>query len=354
MMLTTLMLSAAALGRLDGLVPAIRRLPGQMAQVVNQAVLRADEMLAYFKDIRPIYLIYRGLLKGSAFNGRLVLEEIARTPGIAMEAGDFRQGPNEVIDERFGALLFVSEGHQGKLNLSLGRDILASGGKVMMVGRTNGWQETGGLSFDIADVPEELLPVLAVVPAQVPVAYGITPGTVTLLPNGPLDFGALDVAGKTVEMKLDLDLSSADMAAQLRVALISVIPDAQSKVVVTTGPVEPVSGTHYRLPLFITLRDASLPTVHYEGKIQISARPGDILTPPDGLVTVLFNRPAPVIQAVRLLPNGPVDFGLVETVGQTVIRPLNVELSDPKTPLTVTLMSEIGRASCRERVLAMV
>jgi glucosamine--fructose-6-phosphate aminotransferase (isomerizing) len=183
MMLTTVMLSAAALGKLDELVPALRRLPEQMAQVVRQASARAEEMWDYFNGIRPIYLIYRGLLKGSAFNGRLVLEEIARTPGIAMEAGDFRQGPNEVIDERFGALLFVSGGHQGKLNLSLGRDIRASGGKVMMVGRTNGWQEVGGLSFDIDDVPEELLPVLATVPAQL-LAYklaehqGYTPGEV--------------------------------------------------------------------------------------------------------------------------------------------------------------------------------
>ena len=125
-------------------------------------------------------------------------------------------------------------------------------------------------------------------------------------------------------------------------ALISVVPDAESKVVVTTGPVELVSGTRYRLPLFVTLRDASLPTVHYEGKLQISARPGDILSPPDGVVTVLFNRPAPVVQTVRLLPNGPVDFGLLESVGQTVIRPLNVDLSDPKTPLTVTLEAMPG------------
>jgi len=180
---------------------------------------------------------------------------------------------------------------------------------------------------------------VAVAPAQVPVAYGITPGTVTLLPNGPLDFGALDTAGKTAELKLDLDLSSPDLASHIGVALISVVPDAQSKVVVTTGPVEPAGGTRYKLPLFVTLRDASLPPVHYEGKLQVSARPGDILSPPDGVVTVLFNLPPPVLQTVRLLPNGPVDFGLLESVGQTVIRPLNVELSDPKTPLTVTLES---------------
>jgi hypothetical protein len=180
---------------------------------------------------------------------------------------------------------------------------------------------------------------LAVLPAQVPVAYGITPGTVTLLPNGPLDFGPLETAGQTVELKLDLDLSSPDLATHIGAALISVVPDAQSKVGVTTGPVELVSGTHYKLPLFVTLRDASLPTVHYEGKLQISARPGDIMTPPDGIVTVLFNRPALAIQTVRLLPDGPVDFGLLENVGQTEIRSLTVELSDPKTPLTVTLTS---------------
>ncbi len=192
-------------------------------------------------------------------------------------------------------------------------------------------QYLGEVKFTCGDLP--------VAPAQLPVAYGITPGGLTLLPNGPVDFGALNTAGQTAVMKLDMELSTPDIISHVTASLISVMPEALSKVVLTTGPLEPVQGTRYRLPLYLTLRDADLPAVQYQGQVQVAARPGDVLTPPDGVFTILFKRPAAVPQTVRLAPNGPLDFGLLEAVGQTVIRPLEVELSDVTTPLTVTLVN---------------
>ena len=182
MMLSTLMLAAAALGELEALIPDIQRLPEAMQMVIDQSIAQADAMANYIQGIRPLYLLFRSSLKGAAYNGRLVLEEVARTPGIALEAGDFRQGPNEVIDDRFGAVVFVPQGRQGELNLSLCGDILRSNGRVMLVGNTSGWK-AGGYIFPILNVPDVLLPILAVVPLQV-LAYklaerqGYTPGTV--------------------------------------------------------------------------------------------------------------------------------------------------------------------------------
>jgi glutamine---fructose-6-phosphate transaminase (isomerizing) len=108
-------------------------------------------------------------------------------PSIAMEAAEFRQGPNEVIDERFGAVIFVSDGKQGALNKSLAGDILRLGGRVMVVGNTNGDIPDGAehnlLAFPINSVPDFLRPVLEVVPVQM-LAYqlasaqGYEPGEV--------------------------------------------------------------------------------------------------------------------------------------------------------------------------------
>jgi glucosamine--fructose-6-phosphate aminotransferase (isomerizing) len=182
MMLTTLLLAAAVVNELDAWAPDVRRLPLAMEEVIQRAGNQAEAIGAYFKDTRPVYLLYRGVMKGAAYNGRLVLEEVSRTPGIAMEAGDFRQGPNEVVDERFGALVFLPLGRQGSLNLSLGQDILDSGGKVMLVGNSHAGVE-GALNFPIAGFPDELLTLLAVVPTQV-LAYklaesqGYAPGDV--------------------------------------------------------------------------------------------------------------------------------------------------------------------------------
>ncbi len=182
MLLTTTMLAAAAVGELKALEQAILRLPDQMQQVIDQSCAQAGQMADYFQGIRPLFLLYRSTLKGAAFNGQLVLEEVARTPGVAMEAGNFRQGPNEVIDERFGAVVLVPPGKQGALNLSLGRDILRLQGRVMLVGNSGEWN-SGGYNLLIPDLPESLLPVLVVVPLQV-LAYalaerqGYTPGAV--------------------------------------------------------------------------------------------------------------------------------------------------------------------------------
>ncbi len=184
MMTATLALAAAAVGELDALRHELESLPDRMDEAVGRASAQAGAIKALFAGMRPIYLLYRGAGKGAAYCGRLVLEEVARTPSIAMEAAEFRQGPNEVIDERFAAVLFCGEGKQGELNLSLAGDIRRSGGRVMLVGETRA--ASGGpteLVFALPRLPDYLAAVLEVAPVQV-LAYelaeaqGYTPGEV--------------------------------------------------------------------------------------------------------------------------------------------------------------------------------
>lgn len=174
MMTTTLMLAAAAIGELDSLRGSFESLPGQMDSVLTASLQRADEIYAMFANIRPIHLLYRGALKGAAYNARLVLEEVARTPAIPVEGAEFRQGPNEVVDERFGALVFIPGGKPGALTRLLADDIQRSGGRAFTIGNAN--------NFSLPNIPDEFLSILAVVPAQV-LAYklaeaqGYAPGT---------------------------------------------------------------------------------------------------------------------------------------------------------------------------------
>ena len=185
MMVATLALSAAVVGEFDSMRPQFESLAGGMRQVVQRANQQAAEILRLFEGLRPIYLLYRGASSGSAYCGRLVLEEVARQPAIAMGAAEFRQGPNEVIDERFGAVLFVPSGKPGELNLKLAADIQHSGGNVLLVGQ--GAEPVTGCSselvFPIPELPDFLSPVLEVVPVQV-LAYelaqaqGYEPGQV--------------------------------------------------------------------------------------------------------------------------------------------------------------------------------
>jgi glucosamine--fructose-6-phosphate aminotransferase (isomerizing) len=183
MMTATLALAAAANGELDILRPDFERLPDQIGAVVSLASTKAAEFQSFFNEIRPIYQLYRGASKGSASCARLALEEIARTPGIAMEAAEFRQGPNEVIDERFGAMVYIPAGKQGELNRSLVGDILNCGGKVLSIGNpTEIADNPNHQTFALPETAEFLRPVLEVVPAQL-LAYhlakaqGYNPGT---------------------------------------------------------------------------------------------------------------------------------------------------------------------------------
>lgn len=191
MMTATLALAAAVVGELDLLHPHFLALAGAMGGVVDRAVQGAEQsrmqLRSMFHGVRPLYLLYRGSAKGAAYCGRLALEEISRSPAVAMQAAEFRQGPNEVVDENFGAVVFVGSGKPGELSLALGRDILRTGGKVLLVGDVPADALTGKpgayMVFPNQGISDALRPVLDVVPMQVlayemALAKGLTPGNV--------------------------------------------------------------------------------------------------------------------------------------------------------------------------------
>lgn len=185
MMLATLALSAATVGALDDVRPQLTDVAAAMGGVVQRASQQRAAIGGFFAGMRPIYLIYRGASSGAAYCGRLVLEEVARQPAIAIGAAEFRQGPNEVIDDRFGAIVFVAHGKQGELNLRLAEDIQKCGGKVMLVGEVAQGRpaQTNELVFALPGTPDWLRPLLEVAPVQV-LAYelakaqGYEPGQV--------------------------------------------------------------------------------------------------------------------------------------------------------------------------------
>jgi glucosamine--fructose-6-phosphate aminotransferase (isomerizing) len=100
-----------------------------------------------------------------------------------MEAGEFRQGPIEVVDQDFGAIVYVLEGEAGLLNCRLAEDIRLSGGRVYLVGKGVLCEKDGPLVFQIPCGETIFQPVLEVVPSQI-LAYklaeaqGLKPGQV--------------------------------------------------------------------------------------------------------------------------------------------------------------------------------
>jgi glucosamine--fructose-6-phosphate aminotransferase (isomerizing) len=116
----------------------------------------------------------------------LVLEEVARRPAVPLEAGEFRQGPNEVVDGHFGAILFAASGEMAALDLRLAQDIRACGGRLLVVGSVDVCERLSGSgipTFQVASLPSYLSPIVELAPVQL-LAYksaerqGYAPGTV--------------------------------------------------------------------------------------------------------------------------------------------------------------------------------
>lgn len=183
MMTSTLVLAAEILGTSGEIRTALAYLPDLVAQAVTTAWEQAETLLAWFRDTNPIYLLHRGPSRGAANCARLVLEEVARRPAIAMEAGEFRQGPIEVVDRDFGALVYVSGGVTGELNCRLADDIQLQDGRVYVIGNGNLCSQEHAQQFPTPLEAGIFKSVLEVIPSQI-LAYklaesqGIEPGSV--------------------------------------------------------------------------------------------------------------------------------------------------------------------------------
>lgn len=169
MMAVTLMLAYDVIGELEKFQREFEQLPGLMKKTIQNFSNQAENFADMFQKIQPLYLLYRGASKGSAACSRLVLEEVARRCAIDMDAAAFRQGPIEVVDRDFGALLFLSHGEAGLLNRALARELRYYGGTVLTIGSdselTNFFPDQPHVGLDHVQV--DLLPLLEVVPAQI-------------------------------------------------------------------------------------------------------------------------------------------------------------------------------------------
>ena len=96
-----------------------------------------------------------------------MFREGARTPAAGTFGGEFRHGPMEMVKEGFTAIVLGPDGVSFKQSVSLARDILKFGGKVIFISNRN--PDIGSSSVYFINVPcsdEHLFPIPAIVPLQ--------------------------------------------------------------------------------------------------------------------------------------------------------------------------------------------
>ncbi len=117
--------------------------PGPLTQEVLSAaeaqeniLERRDELIPPIVEFfnRPPYvaLMSRGPDLASAYQGALMLKEVARLAAEPISAAQFRHGPIEIVDPNHRYVLFARHGKTGKLLLKLADDIRKSGGRVLL------------------------------------------------------------------------------------------------------------------------------------------------------------------------------------------------------------------------------
>jgi glucosamine--fructose-6-phosphate aminotransferase (isomerizing) len=165
-LLTLYLLGMAAIDKWDigrrELNKVLAEMPGWIATNLD-AARRWD---AFLQRDSVVYLLARGPSYGSAAQGALLFNEIAKAPAIGMGVASFRHGPIEVVDQNFRGLIFVPCGKTRALNLSLADDVRSFGGSVRLIGPQDA-SDSGMQWIDTPSCPDILAPLLEIVPVQV-------------------------------------------------------------------------------------------------------------------------------------------------------------------------------------------
>jgi glucosamine--fructose-6-phosphate aminotransferase (isomerizing) len=180
MLVSELVLASYLEGQLDALFSELKDMPQAVEATIKETIQYRQELYDLFAGARPITLLGRGPSIASIHGGALVIEETSRCPVTPMATGLFRQGPIEVVDEHFRAMIFEGSGEPARLTRILAGELVRKEAGIAWVGSS----ELGGaLQIRLPELPAYLLPLVEIIPPQV-LAHdlaeraGIPPGTV--------------------------------------------------------------------------------------------------------------------------------------------------------------------------------
>ena len=120
---------------------------GKAPRPLTQEVMRAAEaeetildrhgdlmppILEFFNRPPYVALMSRGADLASAYQGAMMLKQVARLAAEPISAAQFRHGPMEIINPKHRYILFARQGKTGKLLLKLAGDIRKSSGRVLL------------------------------------------------------------------------------------------------------------------------------------------------------------------------------------------------------------------------------
>ncbi|MDO6589840.1 glutamine--fructose-6-phosphate transaminase (isomerizing) [Loktanella sp. D2R18] len=172
--LAILALNAAhARGRIDDASLAthltqLRALPG----IMNTALAienKCASVAAKLAETRDILFLGRGAMYPLALEGALKLKEISYIHAEAYASGELKHGPIALVDQHVPVIVMAPRDALFDKTISNMQEVMARGGKVLLITDQKGAAEAGDGVWDTIIMPEIdpfLAPILYAVPAQ--------------------------------------------------------------------------------------------------------------------------------------------------------------------------------------------
>ncbi|WP_420567011.1 glutamine--fructose-6-phosphate transaminase (isomerizing) [Thalassovita sp.] len=154
--------------RLSDLLSQLRALPNTLnhALDIDKATQKIARRLAEATDV---LFLGRGLMYPLALEGALKLKEISYIHAEAYASGELKHGPIALIDKTLPVVVMAPRDELFEKTVSNMQEVLARGGKVLLITDQQGATEADGDTWNTLVMPNVdpvLAPILYAVPAQ--------------------------------------------------------------------------------------------------------------------------------------------------------------------------------------------
>ena len=151
----------------------LRSLPGILN--ISLGIESTCEDLSHkLAEARDILFLGRGQMYPIAMEGALKLKEISYIHAEAYASGELKHGPIALVDQNVPVIVMAPRDALFEKTVSNMQEVMARGGKVLLVSDKKGIAEAGEGTWEtlvMPEVPDMLAPILYAIPAQLLAFY---------------------------------------------------------------------------------------------------------------------------------------------------------------------------------------
>ncbi|SFG16817.1 glutamine--fructose-6-phosphate transaminase [Palleronia marisminoris] len=149
----------------------LRRMPALVSQAIATED-RVKDIARRLAETRDVLFLGRGALYPLALEGALKLKEISYIHAEGYASGELKHGPIALVDETVPIIVFAPTDHLFGKTVSNMQEVLARGGRVVLVSDAEGLSkdDEAWRTIEMPRVPPLWAPIVYAVPAQM-IAY---------------------------------------------------------------------------------------------------------------------------------------------------------------------------------------